>query len=164
MAPPSRRAVLRAVGGIGTAGLVSGCPGGRSSDGIDPEAHVTDWHETPDRGLADPITVEGNGTAELPCLDPAWNALESRITTRVDNLTGVSHGSSGGHDQIEEDHLTVTRTIYASEGEVESKPVVSFARLREVTPRTIRVEIQTEGTDRRCEWPVYLYDVVSYKV
>jgi hypothetical protein len=149
---------------MGAAGLISGCPGRGSSDDIDPNAHVTDWHETPVRGLADPITVESNGTQELPCLDPAWDALESRITTRIDNLTGVSHGSSGGYNDIEEDHLFVTRTIYAYEGKVESKPVVSFARLREITPRTIRVEIQTRGTKRRCQWPVYVYDEVAYKL
>ncbi len=155
---PSRRSVLAAAVAV----VGAGCSSSGESD-VDPADHVPDdWHDEPERGLADPLTMDASKLSQHPQNKCPYLAAETggkALEDRLDNPENVSGGGCcpevDGHDRVTiwERYVMVGR-----DDEVISSPNIEFQTLREAAPRTIQAP---EESDHDCQIPVYVQDVMS---
>ena len=152
---PSRRSVLAtAVAVVG-----AGCSSSGESD-VDPADHVlNDWHDEPERGLADTVTIPSNEIEQQRpprCQDLAPSTVHEVIDERLDDQSYIVVSGCcrqvDGHEQptVVERILTLNR-----DGEVVSSPKIEFQTVREATPRTVRAP---EESDFDCEKAVFVVD------
>lgn len=155
---PSRRSILASA--IAVAG--AGCSTRSDESDVDPADHVPDdWHDDPERGLADPFTMSASKLAEQPQNKCPYLAAETGaelLEDRLDNPESVSGGgccqSVDGHDRVT---IWERQVLLSREGNVISSPSIEFQTLREAAPRTIQAP---EGSDHDCQIPVYVMDVM----
>lgn len=152
---PSRRSVLAAAVAV----VGAGCSRSGESD-VDPADHVPDdWHDEPERGLADPLTLDAGELSQHPqsdCPSLAANTAAEVLEDRLGDPDNVSGGELSsvvdGHDSA----IVWSRTVTLSrDGEVVTAPTIEFQTLREAAPRTIRAP---DGSDHDCAIPVYVVD------
>lgn len=155
---PSRRSILTAAVAV----VGAGCSSSGESD-VDPADHVPDdWHDEPERGLADPLTMSASTLSEHPQSDCPYLAAETAakvLEDRLDNPDNVSGGELSsevdGHDQA----IVWARNVTLSrDGEDVSSPTIEFQTLRESAPQTIQAP---EESDHDCQIPVYVVDRMS---
>ena len=154
---PSRRSILSAAVAMVGAGCIT-----TDEPEINPDEHVPDeWHDEPQRGLSDPITMIESELSQHPHDDCPYLAAETvseAIDERLDDPEHVSGGGCceeiNGHERaiVAERLLTVDR-----DGEVVSSPNVTFQAMREVIPRTVKA---SEASDHTCRVPVYVEDTM----
>lgn len=158
---PSRRALLAAAVAVVGAGCFS-----RGESDIDPSEHVPDdWHENPERGLADPITMKASKLSQYPksdCPSLAANTAVEVLRDRLEEPENISGGELSkevdGHDRA----IVWVRNVRLSrDGDVVSSPSIQFQTLREAAPRRIQAP---EGSDHECQIPVFVMDRVSQAV
>ena len=155
---PSRRSLLAtAVAVVG-----AGCATSGEAD-VDPAEHVPDdWHDEPERGLADPLTMSASELSQQPQSDCPYLAAEfgaEVLEDRLDDPENVFGGGCcrevDGHDRVTiwERHVMLSR-----DGEVISSPSIEFQTVREAAPRTLKAP---EESDHDCQIPVYVLGVMS---
>ena len=155
---PSRRSVLAAAVAV----VGAGCSSSDESD-VDPADHVSDdWHDEPERGLADPLTMSANTLSQQPQNECPYLAAEigaEVLKERLDDPKNVYGGGCcqevAGHDRVTiwERHVRLGR-----DGNVISSPTIEFQTVREAAPRTIQAP---DESDHDCQIPVYVVDVMS---
>lgn len=153
---PSRRSILAAVAVAG-----AGCSSSGEPD-VDPADHVPDdWHAEPERGLADPLTMDASKLAEHPPNKCPYLATETGAKVLKDRLDNPENVSGGGCCQEVDGHDRVTvwqrRVTLGRDGTVISSPNIEFQKVREAAPRTIKAP---EESDHDCQIPVYVVDVM----
>lgn len=135
---------------------------------FDPLDYVDEWHEEPVRAMGDPIEATQELESSQP-LDTACNSLATdTVRNRVQGWFADSSGISGGRGRIDHPEFDIAvyihrRFIIKRDGTPRSMPKVSFDRLLEVTPRSIRATVRFENQTHTCEFPVFLEDVVLYE-
>lgn len=170
-----RRAVL---GGVGTvlSSVLTGCAGSSadsSRQSFDPSDHVDDWQEEQVQGEADPIDTEeavDSGSLEVRCGRVGRDALQSVVLDRLDHTSSLAFGFGRNpkHDAATEEEdeyrLIVERVITVGrDGDMRSKPKVSFSTLREVTPSEVDTTLRRdESVIHTCQHVVYVQDTVNY--
>lgn len=152
---PSRRSFLAtAVAVVG-----AGCSLSGETD-VDPAGHVPDdWHGEPERGVADPLTMDASTLSEHPqsdCPSLAANTAAKVLEDRVgdpENVTGGELSSViDGHDRAV---VWVRNVRRGRDGGVVSSPTIEFQTLREAAPQTIQTP---DGSDHDCRIPVFVMD------
>ena len=154
---PSRRSVLAAAVAV----VGAGCSSSGESD-VDPAEHVPDdWHDEPERGLADPLTMDAGKLSQHPQNDCPYLAAEFGGEVLEDRLDDPENVSGGGCCQTIDGHDRVTvweRLVMLSrDGDVISSPNVEFQTVREAAPRRIQAP---EESDHDCQIPVYVVDIM----
>lgn len=151
---PSRRSLLAAAVAVFGAGCSTS---GESA--VIPADHVPDdWHGEPERGLADPLTMDANQLDQRPRSDCPYLAADIAIETveeRLDNPAAIT--STGCCAEVDgRDVAVVSRQLLLNrEGEVTSSPDIDFQTVREATPRVVKA---SEESDHSCQVPVYVAD------
>lgn len=152
---PSRRSLL--VAAVAVVG--AGCATSGESE-VDPADHVPDdWHEEPERGLADPLTMDASTLSEHPqsdCPSLAANTAAKALEDQFGDPENVSGGELSsevdGHDRAV---VWVRNVRRGRDGEVVSSPTIEFQTLREAAPRTIQAP---DESDHDCQIPVFVMD------
>lgn len=155
---PSRRSLLAAAVAV----VGAGCLSSGESD-VDPAEHVPDdWHDEPERGLADPLTMDASKLSQHPQNKCPILAAETGAKVLKDRLDNPENVSSGGCCQEVDghDHVTVWQryVTLGRDGNVISSPNIEFQTLREAAPRTIQAP---DASDHDCQIPVYVQDSMS---
>lgn len=155
---PSRRSLLTAAVAMGGAGCSN-----RGGTDVDPADHVPDdWHDEPERGLAEPFTMNASTLSQQPQNECPYLAAETGaelLTDRLDDPKNVFGGGCcqevAGHDRVTiwERHVRLSR-----DGNVISSPTIEFQTVLEAAPRTIQAP---DESDHDCQTPVYVVDVMS---
>lgn len=156
---PSRRSLLAAAVAV----VGAGCSSSGESD-VDPAEHVPDeWHDEPERGLADPLTMDARKLSQHPqnkCPYLAAEAGGRALENRLDDPENVSGGGCcqevDGHDRVTvwQRHVFVGR-----DSSVISSPTIEFQTVLEAAPRTIQAPADS---DHDCQIPVYVQDAMSH--
>ena len=155
---PSRRSLLAAAVAV----VGAGCSSSDEPD-VDPSEHVPDdWHDEPERGLADPLTMDASKLSQHPKNDCPYLAAETGTKALKDRLDNPENVYGGGCCQTVDGHDRVTvwerHVILSRDGNVISSPTIDFQTVREAAPRTIQAP---EESDHDCQIPVYVVDVMS---
>lgn len=155
---PSRRSLLAAAVAVVGAGCSS-----RGESDVNPADHVPDdWHKEPERGLADPLTMDASTLSQRPKNDCPYLAAETGaevLEDRLDHPDNVYGGGCcltvDGQDRVTvwERHVMLSR-----DGTVTSSPNIEFQTVREAAPRTIQAP---DESHHDCQIPVYVQDVMT---
>lgn len=154
---PSRRSVLAAA----VAMVGAGCSNRGETD-VDPSNHVPDdWHDEPQRGLADPInrTVEVDANVKRECSSTAEIIVHDEIQTQLnapENVQSIDGETDDGVPAIFVYRLlTINR-----KGEVMLSPEITFQSIREAVPESVYVTTTTGNSEHSCQFPVYVVDSI----
>lgn len=152
---PSRRSILAAA----VAMVGAGCSNRGETD-VDPSNHVPDdWHDEPQRGLADPInrTVEVDVNVKRECSSAAETIVHDVLQTQLNAPDNV-HSGGGETDDGVAAVFVYRRLSINREGAVISSPEITFQSIREAVPESVQVTTTTGSSEHTCQLPVYVVD------
>lgn len=105
--------------------------------------------------------------AQLRCTCVAAAAVRTHVSAHIDT-TGISVGCGRTPilaTPVEETGFAVNvhhTTTYDRDGDLLKEPVVTYDRLRAVTPRTASATIESAGSEHTCTVPVYVLDTSGH--
>lgn len=137
----------------------AGCSNRGETD-VDPSNHVPDdWHDEPQRGLADPLslTVEVDANVTRECSTAAESIVHEVLQSQLTSPDNV-HSGGGKTDDGVAAVFVYRRLSINREGAVVSSPVITFQSIREAVPESVQVTTTTGSSDHTCHLPVYVAD------